>query len=301
MSRIWRRRYLLPLLLLLLGLLLLLRIFTTGTAILIPEDVDAVILVLLLGVLVVFALHSLVRVWMHYLRLRTMRQVRRETLAEHGRFLRRLDHELKNPLTTMRAGLRTLALTDLDERQLQIVKVMEDDTLRLSHLVADLRKVAELEAQPLDLHTFDLNQFLREIEHSEEERFEEGGRRLYVAVENKGEASWTADEDLLSLAIHNLLDNSFKYTRPGDAVQLILRADHELYIEVADTGEGIAAGDLPHIWEELYRGEQREESSGSGIGLALVKAIVERHGGAVSVQSSPGEGTTVSLQVPRLT
>src|SRR5688572_32988902 len=95
------RRYLLPIILGLLGLLLLARIFLTNTFILVPEDIDVVLLVVLLSVAMVIAIHTLVRISMNHLRLRTIQQVRRAMLAEHRRFLSRLDHELKNPLTAL--------------------------------------------------------------------------------------------------------------------------------------------------------------------------------------------------------
>lgn len=111
------RRYLLPIVLGALGLLLLLRVFVVDSSILIPEDVDVVILVVLLGVAMVAAIRALVGTWMEYLHRLSARRARRETLAEHVRFLGRLDHELKNPLTALRAGLSTLSLTGLKDRK----------------------------------------------------------------------------------------------------------------------------------------------------------------------------------------
>ena len=258
------------------------------------------LLVLLLGVAIIFALHTLVRIWMHYLRLRTVHRLRRQTLAEHSRFLRRLDHELKNPLTTLRAGLKALALTGLDPQQAGMVETMEADTVRLSRLVADLRKLADMEAQPLNNHPFDLHAFLQHVMQVQQERFAEGRRQLQADSQAAAQDDWVGDEDLLALALHNLLDNAFKHTGPGDAVRLTLAVDHDLVITVADTGSGIPAEHLPHIWEELYRVEQTQKIPGSGIGLALVKAIVERHNGDVSVESAPGQGTTVTLRLPPL-
>lgn len=291
------RRYLLPVALGVLGLLLLLRIFVVDGSILIPEDADVVLLVALLGVAIVAAIRALVRTWMDYLYQMSARRARRETLAEHVRFLGRLDHELKNPLTALRAGLSTLALTGLDEQQQALVEAMETETVRLSGLVADLRKLAEMEAQPLDRRPVDVAAFVAGVLQHERERFEEGGRALHSAVEGAPPA-WTFDEDLLALAVHNLLDNAFKHTRPGDTVRLEANVRDELAIAVADSGVGIPAEALPHIWEELYRAERPEKTPGSGIGLALVKAIVERHDGTVDVQSHVGQGTTVTLRLP---
>ncbi|MBK8901125.1 MAG: HAMP domain-containing histidine kinase [Anaerolineaceae bacterium] len=297
--RLLKNRYFwLPLTLGLVGLLLLLRVFVSGSLILVPEDIDAVLLVLFLCVAIVVAIHTLVRLSMSYLRELSVQRVRRETLTEHGRFLRRLDHELKNPLTTLRAGLSTLSLTNLDERQQHLIQTMQTETLRLSRLVSDLRKLSDLEAQPLNLQLIHIESFIHDLMLIERERFENEERQLASQVE-AGRSEWIVDEDLLTLAVHNLLDNAFKYTQPGDTVQLNVQAQTELVIRVTDNGRGIPSEALPHIWEELYRAEQMQEKvSGSGIGLTLVKAIVERHGGKVSVNSEPGVETAVSLTLP---
>lgn len=293
------RRYLLPIALGVLGLLLLFRIFIIDPFVLIPEDLDVMVLVALLGVAMVAAIHAMVRISMRYLRLLSVQRARQETLAEHSRFLRRLDHELKNPLTTLRAGIRTLSLTGLDEQQRQLVGTMETETLRLTRLVADLRKLVDLETQPLNLQPLDIETFVTNIVQMEQDRFE-AGQRLLTSHVDAAQNDWVADEDLLVLAVHNLLDNAFKYTHPGDTIHLHVSAQHELIIQVTDTGIGIPHDALPHVWEELYRVEQREKIAGSGIGLALVKALVERHHGAVDIASEPGHGTTVSIRLPAI-
>ncbi|MCC6455581.1 MAG: HAMP domain-containing histidine kinase [Caldilineaceae bacterium] len=298
----WLRnsRYLLPVTLGLLGLLLLARVLLADTFVLVPEDADVIVLVALLSVTMIVAIHTIVRISMNYLRLRSVQKVRRETLAEHSRFLNRLDHELKNPLTALRAGLKTLGLTPLNQQQRQLVATMETETLRLSRLVTDLRKLAELETQPLNLRPVSMPDFAANILHLERDRFEAGERFLTSRIQAGQEITWLVDEDLLALAVHNLLDNAYKYTRPGDHVELAIEAQQELILRVSDTGVGISAEALPHIWEELYRDQQIEKIPGSGTGLALVKAIVERHDGAVSIESSAEQGTSVMLRLPAL-
>ncbi len=99
--------------------------------------------------------------------------------------------------------------------------------------------------------------------------------------------------------LHNLLDNARKYTHPGDTITLQVRVDDgDLLIVVRDTGIGIPPGEIPLVWEDLYRGQQVREIPGSGIGLTLVKTIIERHYGQVSLESAPGAGTTVYVRLP---
>ncbi|RIK57680.1 MAG: hypothetical protein DCC57_01635 [Chloroflexi bacterium] len=291
------KRYLLPLALGLLGLLLLARVLFTDTFILVPEDVDVILLVALLSIAMVAAIHTIVRISMNHLRQRSIQQVRRETLAEHRRFLSRLDHEFKNPLTALRAGLQTLELTPLTPQQQHIVAVMAAETLRLSRLIADLRKLAELEAQPLNLQPVSLPALITETVQLERERFEAGQRFLTYETDLAQEV-WLVDEDLLALALHNLLDNAYKYTNAGDHIRVIASGHQELLIGVSDTGIGIPPAELAHVWEELYRSQQLEKIAGSGTGLALVKAIAERHGGEATIESTVGEGTTVLLRLP---
>jgi two-component system, OmpR family, sensor kinase len=293
------RRYWLVIALALLGLAVLVRVVLGNASVLVPEDVSFILLVGLLSATLIAAIYRIVYISMGHLRRRSVSEARGQTLAEHRRFLSRLDHELKNPLTVLHAGLKTLELTELDERQRQLVETLEAETSRLSRLLLDLRKLAELEAQPLNLQPVNVESFVMQIVLTERERFEAAGRTLlhHVAA---AEETWVFDEDLLALAINNLLDNAFKYTRPDDSVHLQVVAQQELVIRVADTGAGIPADALPHIWEELYRAPQMEKIAGSGIGLALVQAIIERHEGRVEIDSEFGRGTTATIHLPSL-
>jgi two-component system OmpR family sensor kinase len=107
------------------------------------------------------------------------------------------------------------------------------------------------------------------------------------------------DADLLAQAVVNLVDNAIKYTSPGDRIEVRAReASGGVALEVADTGPGVPEPDLPHIWEELYRSPGARSVPGSGLGLALVRAVVERHGGTVEAQSWVGHGTVVRILLP---
>lgn len=291
------RRYFLPIGLGLLSLLLVGRVLSVGAGILIPEDVDVLLLLGGLAAVLILAIHTLVRLSMNYLRQLSVERLRRETLAEHARFLRRLDHELKNPLTTLRTGLKTLTLTGLNEQQQRLTGAMEAEVLRMIRLVTALRNLADMESQPLNLRPVRLEDFVAGLVQNEEERLAQAGLSLTPLLE-ASQPVWILDEDLLSLAVHNLLDNARKYASPGGAVELRVVADSDLLIQVWDNGQGIAPEYLPHVWEELYRADPLGDTAGSGIGLALVKTIVERHGGGVAIDSQPGQGTTVSLRLP---
>ena len=227
-------------------------------------------------------------------------QAQDQAAEERRRFLQRLDHELKNPLTAIRAGLANLA-GNASESQSRALGSVEAQALRLSRLTADLRKLAELETRPLEVTAVNLTDLLQEVVESAQERHDMNGRLLTVTLPH---APWPlpavpGDRDLLFLAMHNLLDNALHYTRPGDTIEIRASEDGAMVVlEIADTGPGISEAEVPHVWEELYRGEGARGTPGSGLGLALVRAIVERHHGQVGVRSRVGQGTVVSMRLP---
>jgi signal transduction histidine kinase len=227
--------------------------------------------------------------------------LQQKNAEDRRRFLRRLDHELKNPLMAMRAGLANFANAPSAEARQAALTTVEMQTMRLSRLTADLRKISELETRPLEKSAVNLDQMLNEIVELTREKPEAQERQINLLLP---QAPWplptiNGDWDLIFLAIYNLLDNALKFSQPGDTVEVRGReVDRSVIIEVADTGPGIDPADLPHVWEELYRGESGRRVAGSGLGLALVRAVIERHGGGVSIDSKVGQGTAVNLHLP---
>lgn len=224
-----------------------------------------------------------------------------EAAEDRRRFLRRLDHELKNPLTAIRAGLANLAEAPSQDAQQETLNSVETQILRISHLVADLRKLAELETRPLERTPVDMTALLEEAVNVAKDFPETADRHITLTVP---QAPWplphvAGDWDLLFLAVYNLLDNAQKFTQAGDTLEVRAFEDGAtIVIEVADTGPGIPEEDIPHVWEELYRGKGAHRIPGSGLGLALVRAIVERHGGQTTVRSRAGQGSVFTLRLP---
>jgi two-component system OmpR family sensor kinase len=234
---------------------------------------------------------------------RQMAGLRAESAEERRRFLQRLDHELKNPLTAIRAGLANLANGSDEASRTEALASVEAQVLRLSRLTADLRKLAELEARPLERAPVDIAELLQEVVSQAQEQPGVDNRHLNLALP---QAPWPVPEvlgdwDLLFLAIYNLLDNALKFTRPGDTVEVRAFDDRAfVVVEVADTGPGIPKEELPRVWEELYRGQGARGVPGSGLGLALTRTILERHGGQVTLRSRLGQGTVVSVRLPAM-
>lgn len=230
-----------------------------------------------------------------------LQQQQQQTGEDRRRFMQRLDHELKNPLTAIHAGIANLSSADDESARQMALDTLSGQTARLSRLTTDLRKIAELEARPLERAPVDMRQLLSEVVDLLREKPETEQRQLNLILP---QAPWplpdvSGDWDLLFLAFYNLADNALKYTYPGDTVEIRARQDDAyVAVEVADTGIGISAEALPHVWEELYRGENGRSVAGSGLGLALVKAAIERHGGKVALESRIEQGTNVTIRLP---
>jgi signal transduction histidine kinase len=228
-------------------------------------------------------------------------QTSQQAAEERRRFIRRLDHELKNPLTAIRAGLANLNDSPSDAARHTALESIEAQTLRLSRLATDLRKLADLERRPLDRGPVDLGELLAEAYALVQDKPGAEQRRISLTVP---QAPWplpkiSGDQDLLFLAVHNLLDNAVKYSPPGGTIELRAFEDgSSVVIEVADTGSGIPTEEAPHVWEELYRGKGARGLPGSGLGLALVRSIAEKHDGRITLRSRVGEGTVFSLRLP---
>jgi signal transduction histidine kinase len=237
----------------------------------------------------------------YYRRQDFVAKLQSDSVSERHEFLRRLDHELKNPVMAMRAGLANLNGTTLEPSQREIVDSVEDQTLRLSRFLADLRKLAELKTRPLDSAPVDMSDLLQEVISVAEERPEAEGWKLTLSLPK---VPWplppvAGDRDLLFLLFHNLIDNALKFTQPGSTIELRAFEDRsKVVVEVADTGPGIPEEEAPLVWDELYRGEGARGVPGSGIGLALVRAITERHNGEIFFRSRVGQGTVFSLRLP---
>ncbi len=306
MSREWWRRWwpllasLAPLGLGLLAALLWQTGLLPGPVLELHLRADVGMLLLLAGALLtLLALPAAeVGIYAARLRARDLDAARASCADDRRRFLRRLDHELKNPLTALHAGLANLSALPAGNQRDAARASVEAQVARLSRLVADLRKLAELERRPLECVPVDLGQLLAEAVELAQETPD---RAITLTLP---QAPWPlppvpGDRDLLFLACYNLLDNACKFTRPGDAIEMRAFEDgRRVVVEVADTGPGIPEKDLPHVFEELYRGENARGVEGSGLGLALVRAVARHHGGSVAVRSREGEGTAVTLRLP---
>ena len=218
-----------------------------------------------------------------------------EGVENQSRLLARLDHELKNPITAILAGV-----TNLEPSQPAAASI-RTQAERLSRLLTDLRRLGELRSIRLETSSIDLEALVDEVLEAVRELPEAAERTVAVAFPRAPRPlpRVTGDPDLLFLALYNLVTNAIKYSSTGDAIDVRgFEEDGRSVVEVADAGRGIPEADQERVWEELARGSTTTDVPGSGLGLPFVRAIVERHGGAVQLRSRAREGTLVRVSLP---
>lgn len=225
--------------------------------------------------------------------------------AEQGRrrFLRRLDHEIKNPLTGLRAALVNMQEVQTGVDRQRAVDNASNAVERLTRLLTDLRKLSDLGERPIELWQVDVPDLLQDVVDAAHVLPAYKGREVNLLIPKVPSPfpMITGDRDLLVLAVYNLVENALKFTCETDSVEIRVNEDgRAILIEVADSGVGIPAEDVSKIFEELYRGSNARSTEGSGLGLALVYRIIALHGGQITVRSSQEEprGTVFTIRLP---
>jgi two-component system OmpR family sensor kinase len=225
--------------------------------------------------------------------------------SEQGRqrFLRRLDHEIKNPLTGLRAALVNLQETGDSAERHRASEHAHRAVERLTRLLTDLRKLSDLEERSIERLSVDVPELLEDVVEAARALPAYEGRNinLFISKVPSPFPGVTGDRDLLVLAVYNLVENALKFTSASDSLEVRALEDGKtIVIEVADSGTGISSEDQSKIFEELYRGSNARSTEGSGLGLALVNRIIALHGGVVSVRSNQSEprGTVFTVRLP---
>jgi two-component system OmpR family sensor kinase len=225
--------------------------------------------------------------------------------SEQGRqrFLRRLDHEIKNPLTGLQAALVNLKETRDPEEHQRAGEYANRAVERLTRLLADLRKLSELEERSIEHIPVDIPELLEDVVEAARALPAYEGRsiNLFISQVPSPFPQVRGDRDLLVLAVYNLVENALKFTSAQEPVEVRALEDGKaIVVEVADSGTGISSEDLPKVFEELYRGSNARGTLGSGLGLALVNRIIGLHGGQLEVRSRQQEprGTVFTVKLP---
>jgi two-component system sensor histidine kinase BaeS len=223
-------------------------------------------------------------------------RARRQLLAD-------VSHELMTPLTAIRGYAETLALPQFVPASAEgqrAVKVIQEEGERIERLVGELLDLARFEAGGISLahENVDVDELFERVadRHAKTAREKE----VEIIIEPHDDVRMVADPHRLEQALQNLAANALRHTPPGGAIRLNAgRDDGRVRITVTDNGVGIPPEHLPHVFDRFYKADQsRLQSGGSGLGLSIVKAIVERHGGTVSVRSRQGVETVFEIVLP---
>lgn len=222
------------------------------------------------------------------------------TVSTLREFVADAAHELHTPLTALQANIE-LARNEKDAAShTHYLSRALEQSRRLEDLVQSLLDLSRIEAaeSQWSLEPVNLVQVGREIGEQFASRAEQADR-LFSMVISKDELPVLGNETQLKQAILNLLENALKFTPQNGSISLTLeQVDDEARLTIRDTGIGIPPEDLPHLFERFHRGRNTSEYEGNGLGLAIVKAIVTGHGGNVTIESQPGEGTQVRVSTP---
>jgi len=226
--------------------------------------------------------------------------VRAEALASSDRTRRQLladvSHELTTPVTAMRGYLETLTMPELEldeTTRARYLGIIGDETARLERLIGDLLDLARLESGggTLRVEVVPVAQLFDRVSARHERAASEAGVTIATSI-GSGADTVAGDRDRLEQAVQNLAANAMRYAPRGSTIRLASRVeDDRVTLSVEDEGAGIAAEHLPHVFDRFYKADASRAgvSGGSGLGLSIVKAIVERHGAQISVTSRPGQ------------
>ncbi len=212
-----------------------------------------------------------------------------------------LTHELRTPLTSIRAAATTLLEAEgLDEAsRLDLAAIVDEEAARLDLLIGEAVEMAEIDANVVQVHLVPQHPRTLLEQAVEESRAILAKHRVSIAVEETDEPAWF-DPHLLGRVLRHLLENAGTYTPAGSRITLrSWRAGDRLEFCVEDNGPGIDALDLPLIFEKFYRGKKNVKvGKGSGMGLAITRAILAAHGGSIEVSSVPAKGASFRFWVP---
>lgn len=216
-------------------------------------------------------------------------------------FIANVSHELKTPLAVMHNYATMLQQSGLsEEKRKEYAKAIADASSRLADMVSNILKLNKLENQTVypDTKTYDLGEQLCECLLGFEEIWEK--KELDIQTDIQENVRVTADPELLSLVWNNLFSNAIKFTEPGGTVSLSLEAQGEMaVVKVSDTGCGIPQDIGAHIFEKFYQGDTSHATQGNGLGLALVKRVIDIMHGEIAVNSQVGKGSTFTVRLGR--
>ncbi len=216
-------------------------------------------------------------------------------------FVSNVSHELKTPLATMQNYATLLKAPDLsEEKRIEYASAIMTSTKQLSSLITNILKLNKLENQQIfpQFKSYDLGEQLCECLLNFETIWEQ--KNIEIETEIEENVIIYSDTELLSLVWNNILSNAFKFTGNGGKVSLSLKTDEKhIYVSITDTGCGMTRETGEHIFEKFYQGETSHSTHGNGLGLSLVKRVIDIVKGEITVGSEVGVGSTFTIRLTK--
>ena len=215
-------------------------------------------------------------------------------------FISNVSHEIKTPLAVIKNYAAMLKRSDItEEERIEYAGIIEQSSARLSNLITNILKLNKLENQQIfpDVKEFDLGNQLCECILNMEEIFERKNLELDTDIEEGVKIK--SDEELLSIVWNNILSNAVKFTDEGGLITVSLRKnDDRAEVDISDTGCGMSPDVGRRIFEKFYQGDESHSGEGNGLGLALVKRVIDITGGEIFVESERGKGSKFIIKLP---
>lgn len=214
-------------------------------------------------------------------------------------FIANVSHELKTPLSIISGYAKLLEEDGITpEEQREYARYITQESERLTQMTSNMLRLSRIDHRQIapKAENFALDEQLRQVIVQLEPRWSAAQLELDVDIP---ESNYTGDAELLGQVWYNFLDNAIKFTPPGGCVRVKLTTiPEQITVIIADTGIGMDEATAARVFEQFFRGSSNPNREGSGLGLPLAKRIVELHGGAVTVDSTPGKGSTFTITLP---
>ncbi len=215
-------------------------------------------------------------------------------------FVSNVSHEMKTPIAVIKNYAELLQADDLtDEKRKEYSEAIEHSAMKLSGLITNILRLNKLENQTImsDKRDYDVSRQLCECILQFEEIWEE--KEIEMDVDMDDSVYVFADENLMEVVWNNLLSNAMKFTEPGGSIRVSQQTEEEkVKISITDTGCGMNEECIHHIFDKFYQGDTSHSKEGNGLGLALVKRILELMDGRIAIESEVGKGSTFTVTIP---